>query len=364
MMYLGDKAVGIAVKKEPSHFIRPAEWPNLNYIDYTNFEGGYFTFDLEANDFQQKWASFYIRSSSSILNCTVERGHLTNNIFVVDESYSLNGNYCRNILSPENGRIQLFRVSGTNINQISLATMTDDLSQNLHSKASPCVEIVLRLPHAKGIVASDPNHANGYYVSFTSCYTKRILLIDFGKDETDLLDFNHAFARCNNITIDVQGYRPKLSSINRIFDNATADVIDLRSFDLTNCENCGQAFYNCSTQKILMQNTGLQNPTNLDSITSGCSAIEINLTDCDFSNSPAKYTSPFICEQLIEFYPPKLGDQDYNYAGKFISKASLIRIIEALPITNANRTLTLGNSKLKLNNNELSVATEKGWTIV
>lgn len=364
MIYLGDKPVGVVSKIDQTKWVRPENWPDLDSIDYTDFEGGYFTFDLDAIDYNVKWASFYVTPNPATIGCVIQRGHLANGVFVSDETLQFSGNYSRNLLNATNGRIQLFRITGNGIKTIALASNSSTSAECLHSKASPCVEIALRLPYAYGTVANDPNHALYNYVSFTSVFTKKIKLIDFGKDASSLLDFNHAFARCNGITIEIVGSHPRANSINRMFDSSIMDIIDLSKYDLSQCTNCGQAFVTAKANKIIFKGSGLTNPTNLDSIVGSALCPYIDASGCDFSNTRSDYGSVFANELLTDYFPPSLSDINYDYRVKFLTRDSLVRIFNALPITSTEgRKITIGFNANKLSLNDIAIATGKGWTV-
>ena len=69
--------------------------------------------------------------------------------------------------------------------------------------------------------------------------------------------------------------------------------------------------------------------------------------------------------QLKEFYPPQGINNNFTYNASYvISKASLLRIIEALLPQTSAKTLTLGAvNKARLTDEEIAIATEKGWVV-
>ena len=79
------------INPETGLWERPAGWPDItslaNNIDYENNEQcAYFTYDL--SKFLKPWIGLYVSSSGS--TWYLDRGHISNGVFVVDESFSNN----------------------------------------------------------------------------------------------------------------------------------------------------------------------------------------------------------------------------------------------------------------------------------
>ena len=70
------------------------------------------------------------------------------------------------------------------------------------------------------------------------------------------------------------------------------------------------------------------------------------------------------CYSLVDYWPSVISI-NHNYDGATaLSIASLLRIIDSLPVVAEARTLTLGQTnKLKLTAEQIAVATQKGWTV-
>ena len=83
----------------------------------------------------------------------------------------------------------------------------------------------------------------------------------------------------------------------------------------------------------------------------------IDLRNWDISSSSNVYTATM--RSLKEYYPPKLPMLNQNFSTCYnLSKASLLRIFNQLPVATTARTLTLGQrNKLKLTAEEIAIIT-------
>ena len=132
-------------------WVRPQGWPDLDTITIgDDFDGLYLTYDLTKTP-GYGWIGLYVITVSSGGVFSIDRGHLSNGEFIVDETNSVNtGSYFRQTLDPTNGDYQLWRVTANkSIKEISFCTNTSgNSSDNFQNGYQPCVERVGRLDYA------------------------------------------------------------------------------------------------------------------------------------------------------------------------------------------------------------------------
>ena len=95
-----------------------------------------------------------------------------------------------------------------------------------------------------------------------------------------------------------------------------------------------------------------------------CNSLQsLNLSGWDVSRLSTNVAYPN-GGMLINYWPSVISiNQDYSSAAA-LSIASLLRIIDSLPVATGARTLTLGQTnKLKLTAEQIAVATQKGWMV-
>ena len=90
----------------------------------------------------------------------------------------------------------------------------------------------------------------------------------------------------------------------------------------------------------------------------------LNLSGWDVSSVTNLSAAWQNCYSLVDYWPSVISiNHNYDSAAA-LSIASLLRIIDSLPIVTVARTLTLGQTnKLKLTAEQIAVATQKGWTV-
>lgn len=125
----------------------------------------------------------------------------------------------------------------------------------------------------------------------------------------------------------------------------------LKKLDLSKWDSSKFVLTNCRASASYCHNLTYLNVSSLQS-KSGTSA------DLFFG-------SQSILFKLVDYYPQlNLNcDQQYNSFAINLSKESLLRILNALPIASGTRKLTLGNLRAKLTAEEIAIATQKGWTV-
>ena len=125
------------------------------------------------------------------------------------------------------------------------------------------------------------------------------------------------------------------------------------------------AWQNCySLQSLNLSGWDTGSVTNMAAAWQYCYSLQsINLSGWDVSRLSTNVTYPS-GGMLIDYWPSVMSiNQNYSNAAA-LSIASLLRIIDSLPVATGARTLTLGQTnKLKLTAEQIAVATQKGWKV-
>lgn len=287
----------------PSQWVRPLDYPNLELIDLTDFDGVYLTYDLRKIG-DKSWIGIYTERTSA-KNIYFERGHLdSNNEFVVDEQYTTTTNkyYFRQLLDSTNGDVQLWRVYSPEAHLIccKFATYTATQADNLLNTLQPCVERRGRLPYITNC-ASSRDDRNGYWswstqwlerddvrdvvsvTSMASAYSHSYNLEQLcftGWDTSKVTTFASCFYGCINLhTIPINAITtPKATALNSMFVYcwALGDSIDISHFDLTKVTTMTDMFRDCYSMKHIKfpLNGGTGALTRVDGLLRGCNSLQ------------------------------------------------------------------------------------------
>ena len=124
-------------------WVRPNDWPDLDNITIEDGEDVcYFTYDLRKTP-GYGWIGFVVSTSSGTVD--IDRGHIANHAFVVDDYYTAPGGaYFRLALDSTNGDVQLWRVKATNPNSHVIGcyfcSNSGTTSECYNNMLQPCVE--------------------------------------------------------------------------------------------------------------------------------------------------------------------------------------------------------------------------------
>lgn len=341
MIYLGRNPVGVAVK-QTDEWVRPAEYPDLDALTMPDYDCVYVTVDLRCDPSLPKLAVYEAGS-------VFERGHIENDEFVTEETFS-NTNSVD--LDEQNGIVQLWRVkreSGWS------AFRFYNLAGSNTAYLNPVVE--LRANFKKCVNFSPQNigfstiHAQSIRMSVDKNYSLNYAINGLGSLKRFILEGNG-----------------KITNIGYAFNSLQygAQAIDFTKIDLSSCTSARAPFLEYSYFKeVDLSKSGLVNAQ--DGVTKnyffyGNPRIEkLNLANTDFGVNMILNNGI-----LKEFTPGKMYESNIKLDSAYrLSKDSILRVIDALPVTTQSLTLTLHNaSKALLSADEIAIATAKGWTIV
>lgn len=256
----------------PSQWVRPFDYPNLELIDLTDFDGVYLTYDLRKMD-DRSWIGIYIERASA-KTIYFERGYLDeNNEFIVDEQYTTTTNkyYFRQLLDSTNGNVQLWRVYSpeAHLTCCKFVTCTTTQADNNWNTLQPCVERRGRLPYITTCSSSRDDKST--YGTWATQWMERDDVRDVTNITTMSSAYSHAynlkevyftgwntsnvttFASCFYGCIDLHSIpiniitTPKATALNAMFAYcwALGDSIDISHFDLTKVTTMTDMFREC-----------------------------------------------------------------------------------------------------------------------
>ena len=227
----------------------------------------------------------------------------------------------------------------------------------------------------------DVSSVTNLYNAWNSCYSLQSLDLS-GWDVSSVTDMGNAWQYCYNLqSLDLSGW--DVSSVTNLY-NAWNSCYSLQSLDLsgwgtgsvTSMYGAWQYCYNL--QSLDLSGWGTGRVTNMGNAWNSCYSLQsldlsgwdvssvlqsLNLSGWDVSHLSTNVAYPN-GSMLTDYWPSVISiNQNYNNATA-LSIASLLRIIDSLPVATGARTLTLGqNNKLKLTAEQIAVATQKGWTV-
>ena len=324
----------------PGEWVRPEGWPDLDAVDLTGFDGVYLTYDLTKTE-GYGWIGLYATTADQT-SWTVERGHLEAGQFVAERTEQVaNGEYFREPLDDVYGTIQLWRVSTSGrITELKFVPLTATNSSNMNNNLQPCVERVGRLPYVD-------NFSSGFGTAQTNrCWGTQWMQHDKLLDVSSVTTLSNAWNRCYSLqSLNLSGW--DVSSVTTL-SNAWNSCYSLQSLDLSGWDVS-------SVTSLIGAWSNCYNLQSLD--LSGWDVSSVT----DVTNLSVAWKS---CYSLVDYWPSVISI-NHNYDGATaLSIASLLRIIDSLPVVAEARTLTLGQiNKLKLTAEQIVVATQKGWTV-
>lgn len=211
------------------NWIRPEEYPSLDSVDLSDFEGLYLTYDLRKMD-EYSWIGIQADTKEGYL---VERGHMEIGVFVTDEQHEVSaGDSFRQTLDADNGEIQLWRVSGTGLSSVWFKSSSEN-GYGLATYLQPCVERTGRLPNVTDIAKA--GGASYKDCGWTNAWLERDKVQLGGK----LTSLANSYRECYSLQeLDVSGWETsdwKITDLKSMFWNCIQiKKLDLNSWDTSN----------------------------------------------------------------------------------------------------------------------------------
>lgn len=345
-----------------SVWYRPPDYPNYDALQLGPDDPpcAFFTFDtLIPIDESEKKANltWYFYGTSAKL-ARIDRGHIEDGTFVVDECVVENAPLAG--LSPyeiqlplDKGQYVSYRISHGDPN-VSGAVF------KITNKSSPCVETYIHrggdLPAQQRGGESVTNH--------TRLYTLRYGKFEGGTSEfwnpgvavPDIIIYDHLW---DNIEF---GYMP----FNGLGIKCKALYITNSKLKMGN--NAQNSFNNSSGLHTLDFTGTTIVATNLQNCFSNCSNLrKLDLSGWDMSGVTKTTSAFYKMTSLVDLILPEMPALSFSLSDSTkLSVDSLVGVIASLPVLTdgTTATLTLGaTNTAKLTAEQLSIATEKGWTV-
>ena len=408
------KIRSISPTPTPGEWVRPEGWPDLDTVDLTGFDGVYLTYDLSKTE-GYGWIGLYA-TTADLTPWTVERGHLEAGQFVAERTKRVaNSGFFRESLDDTYGTIQLWRVSASgHITEIKFVPLTATNSSNMNNNLQPCVERVGRLPYVDNFSSNfgttqtnrccgtlwmqhdkllDVSSVTTLQSAWQNCYSLQSLNLS-GWDTESVTTLQGTWQNCYSLqSLNLSGW--DTGSVTNLRDawNSCYSLqsLDLSGWDVSGVTNLSAAWNSCyNLQSLNLSGWDVSGVTNLSAAWAYCYNLQsLNLSGWDVSgvtNLSAAWASCYNLQSLnlsgwdvshlstnvaypngymlTDYWPSVISiNQNYSNATS-LSIASLLRIIDSLPVATGARTLTLGQTnKLKLTAEQIAVATQKGWTV-
>ena len=346
----------------PGEWVRPEGWPDLDSIDLTGFDGVYLTYDLSKTE-GYGWIGLYA-TTADLTPWTVERGHLEAGQFVAERTEQVaNNEYFREPLDDTYGTIQLWRVSASgHITELKFVPLTATSASNMNNNLQPCVERVGRLPYVV-------NFSSAFGTAQTNrCCGTLWMQHDKLLDVSSVTTLQSAWQNCYSLqSLNLSGWDTEsVTTLQGTWQNCySLQSLNLSGWDTESVTTLQGTWQNCcSLQSLNLSGWDVSSVTSLKSAWQSCYNLQsINLSGWDVSRLSSTNVAYPNGGMLIDYWPSVIStNQSYSSAAS-LSIASLLRIIDSLPVATGARTLTLGQNKLKLTAEQIAVATQKGWTV-
>ncbi len=210
------------------------------------------------------------------------------------------------------------------------------------------------------------SNVNSMTGTFTSCSSlKNIPLLD----TSNVTNFNQAFAYCKNLQEIPELNTSNATTTYGMFSDCTA-LVTIPLIDTSKVENMNNMFSNCYALEVIPE-LNTSNATTVDSMFSMCYKLN-NLPLLDFTNVTNApnflgydWDTNMAITNLAGFNNLKINFNVSNCIN--LTAESLTNIInEAADLTTGGWTctLTFGTTNIeKLTEDQIAVATAKGWTI-
>ena len=233
---------------------------------------------------------------------------------------------------------------------------------------------------------------------FNTCYSLTSLDVS-NWDTSNVKDMGFMFYYCSYLTqLNLSNFdTSNVTNMERMFCSCQLlTSLDTSNFDTNNVKNMSDMFANCySLTSLDVSNWDTSNVTNMRDMFNYCkllvsldlskwnvgkvtsmgtmfsyceSLTTLNVSGWDVNHITSSYaiqTAFDNCKSLVDFYPPQNINASLTFKNcPVLSHDSLVRIINNLMTTTSTKKLTLGaTNKAKLTDEEIAIATNKGWTI-
>lgn len=276
-----------------------------------------------------------------------------------------------------------------NLSLITEITLPDSMP-NLRN-LSACFRGCIMLSSLK--IPDDSNNIETLYYAFFSC--PNITSVSLPNRLDSLTDMYGIFEYCDNleqanlpssmnslvrmgtafmstrVNISLISGYPNLEDIANIF-NIHKSITTLKLDNLPKLRVITGLISNCSTVKSVMITSSVPGITVMNMAFYNCSNItSISIYTIKYSSILNVTNSFYNCTSLENLYFHDLPDSDKYTTWKLedcinLTKESLLNVLNALPSTSViGRKVSIGETNiLKLSEDDIAIATNKGWTLI
>lgn len=275
-------------------WVRPAEYPDLDALKAQIPEGEdcvYLTYDLRKTPGD---ALLSIRVNAPSGDFHVDRGHVEEGLFVVDETNDiLRNNAFMRQLSEEDGEIQLWRVTcDSKIGVFGFSGWSSDFGRpNTQMGYQPCVECAGRLSDPDSIGSNGTTYTGSVFTSGGTFWLERHAIAYSGSVQNMASAFRECYALQEIVMEDWDTSQWTVTNMSQAFylcrslQSLDLGCLDTRNWQVT---NMNQAWMGCFALRYLNLHgvdTSNWSVTNMQQTFSDCpSLLELDLTTFNTSN--------------------------------------------------------------------------------
>ena len=363
---------------ERTAWYRPPDMPDYDSLNLPDDEAYvFFTYDTEIPiDASLKRATFgwcfYNTAGRGYNIVNVDRGHIANGKFIIDERILENQYFSFqksvDIELPTNaGRFVVYRISSANptadVNDVlsRLYDFTDEYGNTIQYKMSPCVETFMWNVGSKAYNIG----ANQLTTNHTYLYTVKGCRVaggtgEFWNNETQapyVAIYDRVRHAPNFGYLPFTGLRGKCKALY-----LTNSELQMMRSDAQN------QFQNASGLEVLDFSGSTIIATGMNNCFSGCTSLRrLDLSGWVMTGVTTMNNVFYNMTSLVELTLPEMPALSFSLdKSVLLTVASLNQIISVLPQLGegVSCTLTLGaTNTAKLTEAEIAVATGKGWTV-
>lgn len=298
-------------------WVRPADFPNLDAVDLSEYEDAYlFTYDTENSPVDSQIINIQVNTSASSKTngLKIDFGHIDGNQFIVDHSEIKNlSAVIRDLPVPDIGRryivIMLTASAGQPITQAGFIAYNRLSTQYSTTtwlvQAHPIVESRIKVKnfttHNTGIkdVCYATEHIRIENITSQCTNISNFLSNAYSVKQIDFIDcdtqsvtsFSSLFSNCLQLR-KITGYEnfitSKVTSFNSTFNSCySIDKIDVTKWDMQNATDVQSTFYSCRSLKYLdLSGKKFPKVTNANQFLRELNKLEeIDITGLEFGDS-------------------------------------------------------------------------------
>lgn len=249
-----------------------------------------------------------------------------------------------------------------NLQSINVSNWDIRSIKDLHSMFSDCYRL-----HDIDVSNWDTGSVTSMDSMFAGC--RELQNVDVSNWDTgSVTNMSHMFAGCHKLqNVNVSNWDTgAVTSMGYMFyECENLQDIDLSNWDTRSVTRVDYMFADChELQNVNVSNWDTGSLTNASMMFSTCYNLQnVNAQGVDVSK--LSYGIPDVnYADLTTLYPFIIGVNHSYINATRLTRDSVLRIVQSLPVVTDSHTITLGPTNLgKLTEEEIAIATEKGWTV-